>query len=106
MSALVNFSLNLNKIPKDKFIKGKKGTYVNFTMSVKDDPDAYGQNASVSLYQSKEERDAKAEREYIGNGQVIWNDGKIVNAPKKEAVQPVAVSDHLAGRDDDDDFPF
>ena len=36
MSALINFSINVAKLPKEKFIAGKDGAvYVNLTMSVK-----------------------------------------------------------------------
>ena len=80
MSALINLSINLDSLPKEKFVKGKKGTYYNFTVSVNDDTNTYGQNASVFDSQSKEQREAKEPKKYIGNGQVIWTDGTCVKA--------------------------
>ena len=59
MSAIVNFSLDLSKLPKEKMVKGKKGTYINLSLSVNDETNEYGSNASVTLSQTKEERDAK-----------------------------------------------
>ena len=52
-------------------------------MSVNDDS-RYGNNTSVYIAQSKEERDAKTKRDYIGNGRVIWTDGNIVLAEEGE----------------------
>ena len=88
MSALINLSINLDNLPKEKFVKGKKGTYYNFTVSVNDDTNAYGQNASVFDSQSKEQREAKEPKKYIGNGQVVWTDGTCVKAERQEEAQP------------------
>lgn len=89
MSALINFSLNVAKLPKEKFIAGKDGAvYVNLTMSVNDET-RYGNNTSIYVSQTQEEREAKKQRSYVGNGKVVWNDQKISNATKEvqEAVQ-------------------
>jgi len=88
MSALINLSINLDSLPKQKFVKGKKGMYYNFTVSVNDDTNAYGQNASVFDSQSKEQREAKEPKKYIGNGQVVWTDGTCVKAERQEEAQP------------------
>lgn len=99
MSALVNFSLNLSKLPKDKIIKGKKGQYINLTASINDET-KFGNNVSFSVSQSKDERENKESKIYVGNGKVVWNDGNITNAEKeeKEAVTSVV--------DDGEDLPF
>lgn len=104
MSALINFSLNIKDLPKDKLIQGKKGTYINLTMSVNDET-RFGNNAGIYISQSKEERDAGNNKTYLGNGKVIWNDGQIKNADKEDQAEAVEVEDHLAGRKDDD-LPF
>ena len=72
MSALINLS-----------IKGKDG-YKNYTISISDETNQYGQNVTMYEQQSKEERENKVPKKYIGNGNVVWNDGKITNAEKKE----------------------
>ena len=72
MSALINLS-----------IKGKDG-YKNYTISISDETNQYGQNVVMYEQQSKEDRENKVPKKYIGNGSVIWNDGKITNAEKKE----------------------
>ena len=91
MSALINLSINLDNLPKEKFVKGKKGTYYNFTLSVNDDTNAYGQNVSAFDSQSKEQREAKEPKKYIGNGQVVWTDSKCVVAERQEEAQPQQV---------------
>ena len=56
MSALINFSLNVAKLPKEKFIAGKDGAvYVNLTMSVNDET-RYGNNTGIYVSQTQEER--------------------------------------------------
>jgi len=95
MSAIINYSLRVDKLPKEKFIAGKDGAvYVNLTMSVNDET-RYGNNASIYISQTKEENEAKKQRTYLGNGKVVWNNGTIVNAEKqvKEAVQDEVGSD-------------
>ena len=81
MAKIVNFSINLDKIDESKLIKGKKGTYLNLTGSVNDEVNEFGDDFSVYLSQSKEEREAKQKRMYIGNGRVVWS-----SEPKSEDI--------------------
>jgi len=95
MSAIINYSLRVDKLPKEKFVAGKDGAvYLNLTMSLNDET-RYGNNASIYVSQTKEENDAKKPRDYVGNGKVVWNNGTIVNAEKqvKEAVAEEPVAD-------------
>lgn len=84
MGALINVSVNLDKLDKTKIIKGKSGNYYNFTVSVNDQTSQYGDNASLFNTQSKEEREAKVEKVYVGNGKVVWTDGNITTAERRE----------------------
>ena len=89
MSALINFSIDVAALPKEKFIAGKNGkVYVNLTMSVNDET-RFGNNSSIYVSQTQEEREAKKKRSYLGNGKVVWNDGSILNAEKEEKVEAV-----------------
>ena len=95
MSAIINYSIRVDKLPKEKFVAGKDGAvYLNLTMSVNDET-RFGNNASIYISQTKEENEAKKQRNYVGNGKVVWNNGSIVNAEKevKEAVQEEVESD-------------
>jgi mannose-1-phosphate guanylyltransferase len=96
MSAIINYSLRVDKMPKEKFIAGKDGAvYINLTMSVNDET-KFGNNAAVFVSQTKEENQEKKPKNYLGNGKVVWNNGTIVNA-EKEVKQEVAEAA---------DFPF
>ena len=100
MSALINFSLNVAKLPKEKFIAGKDGAvYVNLTMSVNDET-RYGNNTGIYVSQTQEEREAKKQKTYLGNGKVVWNNGTIVNA-EREATPELEASPQEAA-----DLPF
>jgi len=84
MSAIITYSLRVDKLPKEKFIAGKDGAvYVNLTMTVNDET-RYGNNTSIYVSQTQEEREAKKPKTYIGNGKVVWNNGTIVNAEREE----------------------
>ena len=79
MAGIIKASIDLTKIPKEKIVDGKKGKYINVTMFINDEPDQYGNNASVIMSQTKEEREAKTPRVYLGNGKTVGN-----NQPKQE----------------------
>ena len=86
MSVLMNASIRVDKLPKEKFIKGKDGAvYYNLTVSVQDES-RFGNNVSIFDSQTKEERDAKKNRNYLGNGRVIWTDGNVLLSEKTEEV--------------------
>ena len=96
MSALINLSLRVDKLPKEKFVSGKDGAvYYNFTIGVNDDSNQYGQNVSLTDSQTKEEREAKKPKTYLGNGNVVWTDGNIKVADKKVEVAKEEVSSDL-----------
>jgi len=97
MAGLISVSLDLSKIDKTKV---KDGKYLNAVVAIGDETNQYGQNASMYISQSKEEREAKEVRTYIGNGKVVWNDGSIVTA---ERVEQVTNSEQNPGRDKDMD---
>lgn len=83
--------------------KGEKG--LSITVAINDETNQWGQNVYAYVSQSKEDREAKKDRFYVGNGKTFWTDGKIAVAEKKaeEAVQDAVVID-----DDDaeDELPF
>ena len=99
MSALINVSLRVDKLPKEKFVQGKDGAvFYNFTVAVNDESNQWGQNVSLTDSQTKEEREAKKPKSYLGNGNVIWTNGTIQLAEKKEGVATKEVVS--------DDLPF
>jgi hypothetical protein len=92
MSALLNVSLRVDKLPREKFVMGKDGAvYFNFTVAINDEANQFGQNVSAYDSQTKEEREAKKAKNYLGNGNVVWTDGKITAVKKENATQQAAV---------------
>ena len=88
MSAIINLSIRVDKLPKEKFVMGKDGAvYYNCTLSVNDEANQWGQNVALTDSQTKEEREAKKAKNYLGNGNVVWTDGNIVAVKKEAAAQ-------------------
>lgn len=69
MSQFLNGSICLSDIPADKITVSEKNgkKYLNVNVWINDQPDSYGNIASVSVSQTKEEREAKVKKTYIGN---------------------------------------
>ena len=102
MASIIATSINLNSIPKDKIIEGKKGKYLPITITLNDEVDQFGNQGPVVVQQSKEERDAKTEKVYLGNVKVVWTNGDNVNvAPREGAAAPPPVQAQPV-----DDLPF
>lgn len=103
MASIVKFSINLDKIPKDKIIAGKKGKYFPMTLTLNDEVDAYGNQGPVLVEQSKEEREGGTEKIYLGNAKVVWTNGTNVDkAPWNDGGAAAAP----AVADVEDDLPF
>lgn len=102
MSSLLNVSQRVDKLPKEKFVMGKDGAvYYNFTIAINDEANQWGQNVAMYDSQTKEERDAKKQKNYLGNGNVVWTDGNI-KAVKKEGQPATQQASSLV----DDSLPF
>ena len=95
MSTLINASIRVDKLPKEKFVKGKDGAvYYNLTISISDET-RFGNNVALMDSQTKDERDAKKPKNYLGNGKVIWTEGTVTLAEKEEVKIPETVTEDL-----------
>lgn len=74
MSSIISASIDVTKIDRTKLIKDK---YLNISITVNDENDKFGNNVTVTLNQSQEERTAKTPKTYLGNGKVVWGQGKV-----------------------------
>jgi hypothetical protein len=83
MASIITASIDVTKIPKDKLVDGKKGKYLNIDIIINDES-KFGNNTAVTVRQSKEERDAEQPKTYLGNGRVVWTDGKVSLAENDE----------------------
>ncbi len=99
MASIIKTSINLNNIPKDKIFKGKKGKYLPITITINDETDQFGNQGPVVVEQTKEERDAKEPKTYLGNVKVVWSNGTNVdpaprdNQPGQTAPAPAVEED-------------
>ena len=73
------------------------------TITVNDEPDQFGNQGPVTMDQSKEEREAKTPKVYLGNVKVVWTNGTFPDkipyeqngqAPQQNK-QPAKVEDDL-----------
>ena len=103
MASIIKTSIDLNKIPKDKIYVGKKGKYLPITITLNNEPDQFGNQGPVVVEQTKDERDAKAEKTYLGNVKVVWTDGNNVNTAPRDNNQSAPAPAPAAA---DADLPF
>ena len=101
MASIIKASINLNEIPKDKIYVGKKGKYLPITITLNDELDQFGNQGPVVVEQTKEERDAKAPKTYLGNVKVVWTDGNNVDRAPMDNQQQAAPAPAV-----DEDLPF
>ena len=107
MASIINASINLNEIPKDKIIDGKKGKYLPITITINNEIDAYGNQGPVVVGQTKEERESKAAKVYLGNVKVLWTDGNNVQpAPRQDQQQQQPQQQANSFVPQPDDLPF
>ena len=109
MATILKASINLNQIPKHKIIDGAKGKYLPITITINDEVDQFGNQGPVMVEQSKEEREAKAAKVYLGNVKVVWTNGSNVPAaPRADSGQGQAsnYSPPVKSVVEDSDLPF
>ena len=105
MASILNTSIDLTKIPKDKIIHGKKGKYINISIIINDELDKFGNNGPVTVAQTEEERKSKTEKIYLGNVQVVWSNGNNVDpAPRTGAT--TQQKQNTITEQVEDDLPF
>ena len=74
MSKIIAASIDLTKLDKTRIKPGKNGTeYYDISIILNDQPNQYGQDASITTGQTKEERAAKVKASYIGNGKTVYD---------------------------------
>jgi len=84
MALLGTLKIDLNKVDESKIFQGKKGKYIEITVVVNDESDAYGNNISAWNGQTVEERENKIPKQYLANGKVFWTNGNVSIGTKAE----------------------
>jgi hypothetical protein len=98
MSKLITAKIDVTKIPKEAIYIGEKGKYLSIDIWINDEEDNYGNDASINISQSKEEREAKAKKIYIGNGKTKFGFDK--------SATPAHSATNAPQSDDSDEIPF
>lgn len=109
MAQLIEVSIKRSKITKEKIYKGKDGEeYLNLIISVNDETDRFGQDVAVYEKQSDEEKTAKANKNFVGNGKTFWVKGDGMKTAKDKTGGQVDTKAPAAPPtfDYDDDLPF
>ena len=110
---IIAASIDLSKIDKAKIVTTDKdgklfkngAKYYPITIMLNDEKDKFGNDVAITEGQTKEERTAKKDRKYIGNGKVVWTD-------ENTKPTPAAEKDYGKGTKNDevtntnDDLPF
>lgn len=92
MATIISASVNAAQIQKAANEKG----YTNISVIINDELDKgterftpkFPQNVKVTLGQTKEQRDAKEKKTYVGNGQTVWSSDGIKTAKEMEQEDP------------------
>ena len=79
--------------------QGKDAEGVKLTVSLSDQTNNYGQNVSVYVAQTKEQRDAKTPLFYVGNGKTFWSKGE---TPVPQREQPTQAPQTVTAGDDNE----
>ena len=75
-------------------------TYLPITITINDELDQFGNQGPVVVEQTKEERDAKAPKTYLGNVKVVWSYGTNVEPAPRDGA-PAAPAPKV-----EEDLPF
>lgn len=99
MADFITASICVSKIPREAIKVAENGQkYLSVVIAEGKEPDAYGNTHYITLSQTKEQREAKEKKVYIGNGKAYQ--------PKASA--PVSAEDIAAmpSVTEADDLPF
>lgn len=97
MSDLINVGICLTDIPKMSIKAAENGKkYLNICIAERKEPDKFGNTHTVYISQSKEEREQKFDKVYIGSGKA-WRT-QTVSTPEQ--------IDNLPNAAEVDDLPF
>lgn len=99
MADFIIASICVSKIPREAIKVAENGQkYISIVIAEGKEPDAYGNTHYITLSQTKEQREAKEKKVYIGNGK----------AYQPKASTPVSAEDIAAmpSVTEADDLPF
>ena len=67
-----------------EYVRPEITKYLPITITLNDELDQFGNQGPVVVEQTKEEREAKAPKTYLGNVKVVWTNGENVDTPPRD----------------------
>ena len=97
---MIVLNICVSDLPKDKIITGRNGKeYINLVLDERREVSQFGETHTITLSQSKEEREAKATKVFVGGGKEY-----VFERREQPKVQPQPAKQ--AGSSEIDDLPF
>lgn len=103
MARIISASIDVTKIDKNKIKSTDKNgqpfknnaKYLEIQIVLNDEVNEYGQDASIRINQSKEEREAGEKAVYLGNGKTVWKSEANAISVQAEVITPTQPADDL-----------
>lgn len=87
---MINISIDLSKIDKTRIKEGKNGAkYFNLTVDEKKTADQFGNTHTVYQTPTKEEREAKKDKVYLGSGKEFKFNNSTATTSQMPSAAPV-----------------
>jgi|TARA_B110000090_G_scaffold153899_1_gene168951 hypothetical protein len=111
MKVAVNFSIDISKLDKSRYVKGRNGAeYVDLTCFISpEEPDQFGQHGGIQQSTTQDERAAGTKMAYVGNVKAFWGDGVniVKEASSSSAPQSSGNAPQSSGQPSfSEDIPF
>lgn len=96
---MITLSICLSDLPKEKIQTASNGKkYINLVVDKRKEAGKYGETHTLYVSQSKEERDAKEDKKYVGHGKEYVYNGQQNNTSQ--------ASTRNEQQQSNDGFPF
>ena len=100
----VNIKIDVTKLDKARFFKGKKGTYANIITFI--DIDNKGEHGDNGFVTQEKNKDEEIQMPILGNAKVFWvGEGQPQQRPQTSS-QPNPANHQAPVDDFDEDLPF
>lgn len=108
MPAPIILKIDVTKLRKEWFFKGKSGTYADLMLYANDQPDNFGNTHAIKQNPPKEQREAGEKGHYVGNGKEMQGRGQSTQRqqPPPQTQGRRASLPTQTAEMEDDDIPF
>ena len=85
---MITLSICLSDLPKEKIQTASNGKkYINLVVDKRKEAGKYGETHTLYVSQSKEEREAKEDKKYVGSGKEYVYNGQQSNTTQSSVYQ-------------------